>query len=176
MPIFAVPIGRPRRDQPFDRAGLLLIGPIESDRRRILMEPGGREGIDLQSIEDNGTKDAVELRGKQRLENLAEAVIVQRRSSQAILEQGEQPAFFQACPHLIEGMMPIENRQEQRFYTTATREDMRGVRRAEGIDERSHVELAYHPQHQRQMGYGPNLLNRNRHETSLLQVFLEVSS
>src|SRR5437016_10990861 len=26
MPIVAVPIGRPRRDRPFDRAGLLLIG------------------------------------------------------------------------------------------------------------------------------------------------------
>src|SRR5439155_1407735 len=42
----------------------------------------------------------------------------------------------------------------------------------EGIDERSHVELAYHPQHQRQMGYGPHLMNRHRHEASLLQVFL----
>jgi hypothetical protein len=47
MPIFAVPIGRPRRDQPFDRAGLLLIGPIERERRRILMEPWSRDGIDL---------------------------------------------------------------------------------------------------------------------------------
>ena len=34
--------------------------------------------------------------------------------------------------------MAIENRQEQGFYSTATREDMRGVRRAEGIDERRH--------------------------------------
>ena len=50
MPIFAVPISRTRWDQPFDRAGLLLIGPIESDRRRILMEPGGRDGIDLRAL------------------------------------------------------------------------------------------------------------------------------
>ena len=71
--------------------------------------------------------------------------------------------------------MAIENRQEQGFYSTATREDMRRVRRAEGIDERSHVELAYHPQHQRQVGHGTDLMNRHRHEAPLLQVFLEVS-
>ncbi len=67
--------------------------------------------------------------------------------------------------------MAIENRQEQGFYATATREDMRGVRRAEGIDERSHVELADHPQHQRQVGHRTDLMNRNRHEAPLLQVF-----
>ena len=69
--------------------------------------------------------------------------------------------------------MAIENRQEQGLHATATREDMGGVRRAEGIDERSHVELAYHPQHQRQVGHGTDLLNRNRHEAPFLQVFRE---
>ena len=72
--------------------------------------------------------------------------------------------------------MAIENRQEQGFYATATREDMRGVWRAEGIDERSDVELADDPQHQRQVGHGTDLLNRNRHEAPLLQVLLEVAS
>jgi hypothetical protein len=68
-------------------------------------------------------------------------------------------------------MMAIENGEEQGLYATATREDMRGVRRAKGIDEGSHIELADHSQHQRQVGHRPNLLNRNRHEVSLLQVF-----
>jgi hypothetical protein len=45
-PIFAVPIGRSRWDKPRNRAGFLLIGPIQGDRRRILMEPGCRDGID----------------------------------------------------------------------------------------------------------------------------------
>jgi len=45
--ILAVPIGRPGRDRAFAQGGLLLIGPIQGDRRRILMEPGSREGIDL---------------------------------------------------------------------------------------------------------------------------------
>ena len=49
--------------------------------------------------------------------------------------------------------MAIEHRQEQGLHATATREDMRRVRRAEGIDECSHVELADNPQHQRQVGY-----------------------
>jgi hypothetical protein len=40
--------------------------------------------------------------------------------------------------------MAIENRQEQGLHTTATREDMGGVWRAESIDERCHIELAYH--------------------------------
>ena len=64
--------------------------------------------------------------------------------------------------------MTIENRQEQGLHATTTRKDMRGVRRAEGIDERRHVELAYHPQHQRQVGHGADLMNRHRHEASLL--------
>ena len=175
-PILAVPIGRPGRAQPCDRAGLLLIGPLQGDRGRILMEPGGREGIDGQGVEGDGPKHAVEICAKQRLEKLAEAVSVQRHASQAILEQGEHPALLQACPHLIEGMRAIENSEEQGLHATATREDMRGVRRTEGIDEGSHVELADHSQHQRQVGHGPDLLNRNRHEVPPLQVWLEGAS
>jgi hypothetical protein len=68
-------------------------------------------------------------------------------------------------------MMAIENRQEQGFYSTARREDMRGVRRAEGIDERSYVELADDPQHQRQVGHRTDVLNGNSHEVPLLQSF-----
>jgi len=50
-PIFAVPISRSGWDKPRHRADRLLRGPIQADRRRILMEPGGREGIDLQGVE-----------------------------------------------------------------------------------------------------------------------------
>ena len=66
--------------------------------------------------------------------------------------------------------MAIENRSEQGCYSTAIREDMRGVRRAESIDERRHVELADYPQHQRQVGHGTDLLNRHRHGAPFLQV------
>ena len=40
--------------------------------------------------------------------------------------------------------MAIENRQEQGLHATATQKDMSRMRRAEGVDEYSHVELAYH--------------------------------
>src|SRR5215467_7548158 len=100
---------------------------------------------------------------------------MERGACEAGLEQGDHATLLQACPHLIESMMAIENRQEQGLHATATREDMCGVWRAESIDERCHVEFAYHPQHQRQMGYGTDLLNRNRHKTPLLQVLLEVA-
>jgi hypothetical protein len=70
MSICAVPIGRPRWDRPCDRAGFLLIGSVQGDRRRILMEPGSREGRDLQSVEGDRPKHAVEIGGKQRLEDL----------------------------------------------------------------------------------------------------------
>jgi hypothetical protein len=79
--IFAVLIGRPGWDKPCDRADLLFVGPIQADRRRILMKPGGRDGIDPQGMECNSPEHAVEICDKQRIENLSEAVIVQRRSS-----------------------------------------------------------------------------------------------
>src|SRR5205823_6008988 len=113
---------------------------------------------------------------KQGIEDLPQPVIVERGVLEAGLEQGYHPTFLQTCPHLIEGMMPIENRQEQGLHSTATREDMRRVRRAAGIDEGSHVELADYPQHQRQVGHGTDLLNRHRHEAPFLQVLLEVAS
>lgn len=72
--------------------------------------------------------------------------------------------------------MAIKHRQEQRLHATATRKDRSGVRRAEGIDEGSHVELAYYPQHQRQVGHRTDLLNCKRLEASLPQVLLEVAS
>jgi hypothetical protein len=84
--IFAVPIGRTRRDQPFDRAGLLLIGPVESDCRRILMEPWGRDGIDLQGVEGDSPKHAVEMGGKQGIEDLPQPVIMERGACEAGLE------------------------------------------------------------------------------------------
>jgi hypothetical protein len=48
---------------------------------------------------------------------------------------------------------------------------MRGVWRAEGIDERSDFELAGYPQCQRQVGHRTDLMNGNGHEVPLLQSF-----
>jgi len=86
MPICAVPIGRPRWDKSFDWAGLLLIGSVEGDRRRILMEPGGREGLDLQGVEGDRPKHAIEIHGKQRVEDLPQPVIMERGALEPGLE------------------------------------------------------------------------------------------
>ena len=89
MAILAVPIGRPRRDRlSCDRAGLLLISPIQGDRGRILMEPGCRDGIHLQGVECDRPKHVVEMRGKQDIEDLPQPVIMERCSREARLEQG----------------------------------------------------------------------------------------
>jgi hypothetical protein len=73
-------------------------------------------------------------------------------------------------------MMAIENCQQERLYATATREDMRRVRRTEGLDEPSHVQLAYDSQHQRQVSHRTEVMNCNRHDAAPLQVVLELSS
>jgi hypothetical protein len=135
------------------------------------MEPWGREGIDLQGVEGDSPTHTVERRGTPRLEPLPQPVIMERGACAAGLEQGEPPTLLQACPSLLEGMRAIEKRQEQGFDATATREDMRGVRRAEGLDAGRHVALADHPQDQRQVGHGTDLLHRHRHKAPLLQAF-----
>jgi len=101
---------------------------------------------------------------------------MERGSREAGLEQGDHATFLQAGSHLIQRMMAIENGEEQGLHATATREDMGGVWRTESIDQRCHIALAYHPEHQWQMGHGTELLNRNRHEAPLLQVVREVAS
>jgi hypothetical protein len=52
------------------------------------MEPGGRNALHLQGVERDRTKDAVEMRGKQCLEDLPQPVIMERGSREAGLEQG----------------------------------------------------------------------------------------
>jgi hypothetical protein len=76
-PIFTVPIGRPRRDRSSVRAGLFLVGPIQGHRRRILMKPWSREGIDLQGVKRDRTEYAVEICGKQRIQELPQPVIME---------------------------------------------------------------------------------------------------
>jgi hypothetical protein len=111
------------------------------------------------------------MRGKQRLEALPQPVLMERGACEAGLEQGSHPTLLQTCPHLIESMMAIEHRQEQGLHATATREHMRRVRGAAGIEEGSHVALADHPQYQRHVGHGTALLHRHRHKAPLLQAF-----
>jgi hypothetical protein len=74
--------------------------------------------------------------GKQRIENVPELVIMERGACEPWLQQHHHPALFQPFSHLVEGMMPVQNRQEQSLHATATREHMRGVGRDKPIDDR----------------------------------------
>ena len=85
-PIFAVPIRRTRRDGPCAPVGFLLIGPIEGERRRILGQPGRREGLDLQGVECDRPKHAVQIHRKQPIEDLPQPVIMERGTRQVRLE------------------------------------------------------------------------------------------
>jgi len=85
MAIFAMPVSRPGGSRGLR---LVFIRAIEGERRRILVQPGGREGIDLQGIERDRPKPPVERRRKQRLEDLPQPVSMERGARQARLEYG----------------------------------------------------------------------------------------
>src|SRR5439155_24620355 len=104
LPILAVPRGRTRRDPPVDRAARLLIGPLERERRRLLREPGGRDGIDRQGGAGESPKHAVEMGRTEGIAALPPSVIMERGACEAGLEQGEPPTCLQTCPHLLEGL------------------------------------------------------------------------
>jgi len=69
---------------PMGRVGCLralrrvLIRAIQGNGRGILMQPGRRDGIDLQRFERDGAKDTVEIRGTQRIKDVPSPVIVER--------------------------------------------------------------------------------------------------
>jgi hypothetical protein len=50
------------------------------------MKPWGRDGIDIQGIERDRTKHPVQMRRKQRFEDLPQPVIMERGARQARLE------------------------------------------------------------------------------------------
>jgi len=124
-------VGRVRR---LRTLRLVRIRAIEGNGGGILMQPRRREGIDLQGLECDGAIDLVEIRGKQGLEDVPETVIIERGTCQPRLQQRQHPPFFQPSPHLIEGMMSIQNGEHQGFDATPTREPMRRMGRDEAVN------------------------------------------
>src|SRR5438128_2459853 len=66
-PVFAMPVRRPWG--PWGLR-LLLIRAIERNAGGILMQPGRRDGIDLQRFERHSAEDMIEIRRKQRIEDV----------------------------------------------------------------------------------------------------------
>jgi hypothetical protein len=72
---FTRPIGRSGHSR---RRRGVCIRPLERNGRRILMEPRGRERIDLQRFEGDHTQHRIEIGRQQRSEAVPQAVIMER--------------------------------------------------------------------------------------------------
>jgi hypothetical protein len=134
---FAMPIGRPRSAWSLR---FVLLGPIEGNRGGVLRQPGRRDGIALQGFEGDRTTHRVEIGRKQRIEHVPQAVIMERGTREPRLQQRHHPPLFEPFSHLIEGMMPFQNREPQGFNPTTTREPMRGVRGNETVKNRGDLQ------------------------------------
>jgi hypothetical protein len=134
--IFAVSVrwsGGPRRFR------LVLIGALEGKSRRVLMQPGGREGRDLERLERDRPKNPVEMGGTQRIEEVSSPVSMQRGTGSPRLQQRHHAPLCQPAPHLLEGMLAIEHGEHQGFDPTPTREPVRRMGREETVEHRGHL-------------------------------------
>jgi hypothetical protein len=120
-----MPVRRPRSSR---RLWVVLIGPLEGDRGGVLRQPGGREGRDLQGFEGDRTKHRGEMGRKQRIEEVASPVILERSARESRLHQRHHATRFQPLSPLGEGMMPIQNSEDQGFDPATTREPVCRVR------------------------------------------------
>jgi hypothetical protein len=99
----------------------------------------------------------MEIRGKQRLKDVSPAGIMERGSCQPRLQPRYHPARFQPFAHLVEGMMPVQNREDQGFDPATTRELARRVGRDALINARGNLQALSYLQDEGQMCYGLNL-------------------
>jgi hypothetical protein len=105
----------------------IRIRPIERHGCGVLMEPGRRNGIDLERFEGDGTKHSIEVGRKQRIQDMPQPIIMQRGAREPWLQQCHHATLCQPFAYLVERMIAIENRQHQGFAPTPTREHMRRV-------------------------------------------------
>jgi hypothetical protein len=156
-----MPIGRPRC--PWGR-GFVCIRPIERDRRGVLRQPGRRDGVDLQCFEGNGAKDLGEIGGKERIADVPQPVIMQGGAGESGLQEVEHAPLVQPLPHFVEGMIAIQNRQDQGFDSTSSRQHMLWVGWDETVDYCGNFQAPEHAKNQGQMCERTNLLDSNGHE------------
>src|SRR5215475_7674535 len=135
--VFAMTIGRPGGSW-----GLrfVCVCSIQGNSRRVLMQPWCGNGIDLQCVESNGAIHLVEIGRKQRLEDVAQAIIIEGGACESRLQPRQHPPLFQPLPYLVEGMMPIQNREDQGFDPATTRELVCRVGRDEAVNHRRNLQ------------------------------------
>ena len=104
------------------------------------MHPGGREGIHFQRFEDDGAIHLVKIGRTQCLEDVSQPIIMERGPCEARLQQRHHATCFQPFPHLIESMIAIQNREDQSFDPTPTREHRRRVGWDEAVNDGSDLQ------------------------------------
>jgi hypothetical protein len=90
--------------------GRVLASPHASSSCRIV-QPGGRHGGEVEGFEGKTTQHVVEGGGKPGVEEVAEAIIVERFPPEPGLESREHATLRQALPHFVERRVPIQNGQ-----------------------------------------------------------------
>jgi hypothetical protein len=90
---------------------------IERNGRGVLLPPGWGNGRDLQGLERDRTEPLVEIGRTQRIEDGSQTVILQRSARESRLQQRHHAPLVQPFPHLVEGMMPIQQRARTRAST-----------------------------------------------------------
>jgi hypothetical protein len=99
------------------------------------------------------------MRRNQCLEDVPYPVIIARGMRSPRLQQLRHPARFQPSPHPVEGLLPLQNREDQGFDPTTTREHRCRVGRDEAIEHCGDLQTPSYSQDQGQMRHGMNLLH-----------------
>ena len=95
---------------------------------------------------------------------MPQAVIIEGGPREPRLQQCHHASLFQSSPHLIEGMIPIQNGEHEGFDPMPTREHMSGVRRDEAVDHHGDFQAPEHSKNQGQMCHRINLLHCHGHD------------
>jgi hypothetical protein len=121
-PGFARPVGWPRCPQ--GRRGIRR-RPLERHGRGVLRPPGGRDGLHRQRFEGDGALHPVQIGRTQRREEVAQPIIRARGPRAPRLPQRQDAPVFPPFPHLREGLLALEHREDSSCNPTPTREHMR---------------------------------------------------
>src|SRR5262249_15927368 len=104
-----------------------------------LMEPGRRARIDLPGLEGHGATHSIAIGGTQRVQDVPSPVIMESDPREPQLQQRDHAALFEPSPHLIKGMMPIQNGAHQSCDSTPTGKPMRRMGRDEAVNSGGHL-------------------------------------
>lgn len=127
------------------------------------MHPGGQDAIHLQRFAGDRALHLVKIGRTQRLEDVSQPIIMERGPCEPRLQQRHHAPFCQPFPHLRAGMIAVQNREDQRFDPTPTREHVRWVGWDEAVNHGSDLQTPSHTQDQRSMCYGMHLLHCHGH-------------